>query len=130
LVCDSSGSKTSEGLFEADVNRRARPATAALVAFTDTHRPARLLSRTNPSRTGRVTTSEAYLATGLHPDGDDAVTQLASALSQAADAVEGPEEEEEGRLRKLADGVGGVSRDVLGGVLTSVITAAGRGMIG
>ena len=71
---------------------------------------------------------EAYLLTGLHPNGDDAVSQLVSALRQAADEVADPEEKS--RLRKLADGVGGVSRDVLSGVLTTVITAAGRGMIG
>ncbi len=71
---------------------------------------------------------EAYMLTGLHPNGDDAVSQLVSALRQAADEVADPEEKS--RLRKLADGVGGVSRDVLSGVLTTVITAAGRGMIG
>jgi hypothetical protein len=71
---------------------------------------------------------EAYLVTGLHPNGDDAVSQLVSALRQAADQVADPEEKS--KLRKLADGVGGVSRDVLAGVLTAVITAAGRGAIG
>lgn len=76
----------------------------------------------------REVSGEAYLLTGLHPNGDDAVSQLVSALRQAADEVADPEEKS--RLRKLADGVGGVSRDVLSGVLTTVITAAGRGMIG
>lgn len=70
---------------------------------------------------------EAYLLTGLHPNGDDAVSQLVSSLRQAADEVSDPEEKS--RLRKLADGVGGVSREVLSGVLTTVITAAGRGII-
>lgn len=70
---------------------------------------------------------EAYLLTGLHPDGDDAVSQFASALRQAADHEADPEEKS--RLRQLADGLGGVSRDVLSGVLTTVITAAGRGLI-
>lgn len=73
-------------------------------------------------------TSEAYLVTGLHPDGDDAVSQLVSALRQAADEVADPDEKS--RLRKLADGAGGVSRGVLAGVLTAVITAAGRGALG
>lgn len=70
---------------------------------------------------------QAYLLTGLHPDGDDAVTQLVSALRQAADRTRDPDEKS--RLRALADGVGGVSRDILSGVLTTVITAAGRGLI-
>jgi hypothetical protein len=70
----------------------------------------------------------AYLLTGLHPDGDSAVSQLVSALHQAADEVE--DADEKSRLRKLADGVGGVSREVLAGVLTTVITAAGRGALG
>ena len=39
-------------------------------------------------------------------------------------------EDENIKLRKLADGVGGVSRDVLANVLDAVITAAGRGAIG
>lgn len=71
---------------------------------------------------------DAYLLTGLHPNGDDAVSQLVSALRQAADEVSDPDEKS--RLRKLADGVGGVSREVLSGVLTAVITAAGRGALG
>ena len=71
---------------------------------------------------------DAYLLTGLHPSGDDAVSQLFSALRQAADEVVDPEEKS--KLRKLADGVGGVSREVLGGVLTTVITAAGRSVLG
>jgi DNA-binding transcriptional ArsR family regulator len=71
---------------------------------------------------------EAYLVTGLHPSGDDAVSQLVSGLRQAADEIADPDEKS--KLRKLADEVGGVSRDVLSGVLTAVITAAGRGVIG
>jgi hypothetical protein len=71
---------------------------------------------------------EAYLLTGLHPKGDDAVSQLVSALRQAADEVSDPDEKS--NLCKLADGVGSVSRDMLSGVLTTVITTAGRGMIG
>lgn len=67
---------------------------------------------------------EAYLMTGLHPDGDDAITQLVSALRGAAEKVEDPAEK--GRLRNLADGALGISRDVLTGVLTAVITAQAR----
>lgn len=70
----------------------------------------------------------AYLLTGLHPDGDDAVSKLVNALRQAADQVADPEEKS--RLRKLAEQVGGVSRDVLTGVLTAVITAVGGGAVG
>ena len=70
---------------------------------------------------------EAYLETGLHPTENDLVAQLVTALRKAADEVEDPDEKS--RLRKLADGLGGVSRDVLSGVLTTVITAAGRGLI-
>jgi hypothetical protein len=76
----------------------------------------------------RDVSGEAYLLTGLHPNGDNAVSQLVSALRQAADQVADPEEKS--KLRKLADGAGGVSREVLAGVLTAVITAAGRGAIG
>lgn len=68
----------------------------------------------------RDVSGEAYLLTGLHPNGDDAVSQLVDALRQAADKVADPEEKS--RLRKLADGVGGVSRDVLAGVLTAVFS--------
>lgn len=64
---------------------------------------------------------EAYLLTGLHPSGDDAVSRLVDALRQAADQVDDPVEK--GRLRALADHAGSVSRDVLGGVLTAVLTA-------
>lgn len=64
---------------------------------------------------------EAYFLTGLHPSGDDAVSALVAALRQAADHVEDPDEK--GRLRSLADAALGISRDVMGGVLTAVLTA-------
>lgn len=64
---------------------------------------------------------EAYLLTGLHPDGDDMVSQLVSALRQAAEQSADPSEKP--RLRKLADAAGDVTRDVLAGVLISVATA-------
>lgn len=66
--------------------------------------------------------AEAYFLTGLHPDGDDAVSQLISALRQAAEQSTDPDERS--RLRKLADAAGGVSRDVLAGVLTAITTGA------
>lgn len=68
---------------------------------------------------------EAYLLTGLHPDGDDAVSQLVSALRQAADQT--PDPVEKSKLRALADNAGAVSRDVLAGVLTAVITGGVAG---
>jgi hypothetical protein len=65
---------------------------------------------------------DAYLLTGLHPDGDDAVSQLVSALMQAAE--QNPDPVEKSKLRGLADAAGGVSRSVLSGVLTAVILRA------
>jgi len=58
----------------------------------------------------------------LHPDGDEAVSRLVSALRQAADQVDNPDEKR--RLRNLADEVPGVGRNVLGGVLTAVLTGS------
>lgn len=63
---------------------------------------------------------EAYLLTGLHPDGDDAITNLVSALRQAANQVDDPDEKT--RLRRLADGFLGISKNVASGVLTAFIT--------
>ena len=62
----------------------------------------------------------AYLMTGLHPDGDDAVSRLVDALRQAADQE--PDEQQRSRLRAVADGVLGVSRDVIANVMAAVIT--------
>ncbi len=59
----------------------------------------------------------AYFLTGLHPDGDEAVAGLVASLRQAADLVDDPAEKS--RLRALADGALGVSREVLGGALTA-----------
>lgn len=70
-------------------------------------------------------TGAAYLATGLHPDGDDAVSQLVKALRQAADQTSDPAEK--GKLRTLADNAGAVSRDVLAGVLTALIAGGVAG---
>ena len=61
---------------------------------------------------------EAYFTTGLHPEGDDMVSQLMSALRQAAERS--PDASEKTRLRKLADSAGDVTRDVLAGVLISL----------
>jgi hypothetical protein len=113
-------------------------AAALSMSPEDVHRSGRALKRRGlvealiplkgPAVQFANVSGEAYLLTGLHPNGDDAVSQLVSALRQAADQVADPEEKS--KLRKLADGVGGVSRDVLANVLAAVITAAGRGAIG
>lgn len=66
--------------------------------------------------------AEAYTLTGLHPDGDDAVTQLITMLRQAAEQTNDPEERT--RLGKLADVAGGASRSVLAGVLTTLASGA------
>lgn len=68
---------------------------------------------------------DAYLMTGLHPDGDDAVSQLIEAIGQAADRISDPEEKT--RLRQLGSALGGVSRTVLAEVLAAL---AARGMFG
>lgn len=63
---------------------------------------------------------EAYLLTGLHPSGDDALSSLVAALRQAADLE--PDPAEKGRLRAAADGLLNVSRGVATGVLTAWLT--------
>jgi hypothetical protein len=64
----------------------------------------------------------AYLLTGLHPDGDDALSRLIDGLRQAADQTS--DEDERGRLRRAADALGSIARDVGVGVLTAVITGS------
>lgn len=68
----------------------------------------------------RDVSGAAYLRVGLYPDGDEAISRLISALRQAADQVDDPEEKS--RLRRLADNAGSVSRGVLASVLAAVIT--------
>jgi hypothetical protein len=67
--------------------------------------------------------AEAYFLTGLHPSGDDAVSDLADLLRQAADEVDDPDEKT--RLRRAADSVLNVSRDVMVGVMTAYATKYG-----
>lgn len=62
----------------------------------------------------------AYLMTGLHPDADDALSALVQALQQAA--AETGDEDERGRLRKAADGLLNVSRDIMVGVMTAYLS--------
>ncbi|HEY3547819.1 MAG TPA: hypothetical protein VGK17_17240 [Propionicimonas sp.] len=68
---------------------------------------------------------DAYLVTGLHPDGADAVDRLVAAIHQAAELVDDPDERS--RLQRLADGVVSVGRDIIGNVLASVITTTTLG---
>ncbi len=68
----------------------------------------------------REVSGAAYLITGLHPDGDDALSALVQALHQAAEQVD--DEDERSRLRRAADGLLGVSRSVMTGVLTAYLT--------
>jgi DNA-binding transcriptional MocR family regulator len=63
--------------------------------------------------------AEAYFLTGLHPDGDTAVTTLLDLLRQAAEQTSDPAERS--RIRALADQAANVSRSVLGGVLTAYL---------
>jgi len=70
-------------------------------------------------------TASAYLTTGLHPDGDDLAARLIDAALQAAELTDDPDERT--RLRRFADGAANVSRTVLSGVITAVIT---RGLTG
>lgn len=62
----------------------------------------------------------AYLITGLHPDADDALSRLVQVLQQAAEQT--GDEDERSRLRRAADGLLGVSRDVMTGVLTAYLS--------
>ena len=69
--------------------------------------------------------ASAYLITGLHPDGDDALSRLIAGLRGAADMH--PDEDERGRLRRAADALGGVARDIGVQVVTAVITKQAGG---
>ena len=72
--------------------------------------------------TGWITdvSGEAYLITGLHPDGDDALEALASMFRQAADRTSDPDEKS--RLRKAASAIGDVIGQLGAGVMTAYIT--------
>lgn len=64
----------------------------------------------------------AYLITGLHPDGEDALSRLIEGLQQAAEQA--GDENERSRLRRAAEALGAVTRDVAAGVITAVLTTA------
>jgi hypothetical protein len=63
---------------------------------------------------------EAYILTGLHPNGDEITDRLVDALRQAAEEVSDPEEKS--RLRRAAKALGEVTKSVASGVITNVIT--------
>lgn len=65
----------------------------------------------------------AYLVTGLHPDTDEQLSGLVQLLQQAAE--QSPDEDERTRLRRAADAIGSVSRDVMVGVMTAYATKYG-----
>lgn len=69
---------------------------------------------------------EAYVLTGLHPNGDDAASRLVDAIRQAAELVDSPEEKS--RLKRLGDSAAAVGRGVLGDVLAAVITKTTLGV--
>lgn len=64
--------------------------------------------------------AEAYFLTGLHPDGEDALSSLVETLRQAAEHVDDPDERT--RLRRAADSMLGISSNVAAGVLTTWIS--------
>ena len=68
----------------------------------------------------RDVSGEAYLLTGLHPRGEDAVDRLIDALLQAVGEVSAPEEKT--KLKRAAEALGDVSKSVAGGVLTAFIS--------
>lgn len=83
-----------------------------------------LTKDTGPVRFAEVS-GAAYLMTGLHPDADDALSRLVQVLEQAAERT--GDQEERSRLRRAADALLGVSRDVMTGVLTAYLSGlAGR----
>jgi hypothetical protein len=62
----------------------------------------------------------AYLVTGLHPDGEDALSRLVSVLTQAAERASDPDERS--RLRRAADGLVALGGQVGAGVMTAYVS--------
>lgn len=62
----------------------------------------------------------AYLITGLHPDGEDALESLISALRQAAETS--TDEDDRSNFKRAASGLAGLSGKVGSGVLTAWLT--------
>ena len=66
---------------------------------------------------------EAYLLTGLHPDGDEALLSLADLFRQAAERTTDPDDKT--RLRRAAAAIGDLVGQVGSGVLTAFIAHQG-----
>lgn len=99
--------------LEPDEVRRAAAALERRGFVTLTH-------DTGPVRFVEVS-GPAYLITGLHPDADDALSRLVQALQQAA--AQASDQDERTRLRRAADALLGVSRDVMTGVLAAYLSS-------
>ena len=63
---------------------------------------------------------DAYLLTGLHPDGNDLTDRLINALREAADQTDDPNEKT--RLRRAASAISEITKSVASGVITAAIT--------
>lgn len=104
--------------------KQVRLAMAALLRRGYVLDPMHTAEDTSPIAVCEVSGS-AYLITGLHPDGDDAINQLVAAIRQAAELID--DDDEKSRLKVAADSLLGVGRGVLGGVLTAWLTAQSTG---
>lgn len=69
----------------------------------------------------RDVTGKAYSATGLHPDGEDALQTLVRMLQEAADRT--PDAEEKTRLRRAANALGDIAGQVSAGLMTAFVSS-------
>lgn len=72
-------------------------------------------------RVGRLS-GEAYVLTGLHPRGEDAIDRLIDALMQAAEQASEPEQRT--KLKRAAEALGEVTKSVTSGVMTAIVSGA------
>jgi hypothetical protein len=70
----------------------------------------------------RDVSGEAYLITGLHPDGSDVIEQLVSVIRQASDRADS--DEERTRLQRAASALADASGKILTGAATVWLTGA------
>lgn len=107
------------GLPEEDVQR----ATKALErrGLLQTIRLNRMVGGDRVDRVKNLS-GDAYLLTGLHPDGESLADQLVEALRQAADLADNDEDRR--ALRASARALGSVSGQTLAGVLTALASKA------
>ena len=66
---------------------------------------------------------DAYLLTGLHPDGNDALEALASMFQQAADQATDPGDKS--RLRRVASALGDVGGQFAASVMAAFVARLG-----